>query len=129
MDEPDGAIHIFGYPETVFPPTDFHSATLLGEYIYIIGSLGYQGTRQYGTTPVYRLHTETVHMEKLEISGAPPGWVSEHRAVLEGPDQIRIFGGQIITADADGREIYSDNTTSFVLHTKNLVWRLAGNAA
>ena len=27
--EPDGTIRIFGYPEAVFPPTDFHTATLV----------------------------------------------------------------------------------------------------
>ncbi|MEJ1933357.1 ankyrin repeat domain-containing protein, partial [Nostoc sp. NIES-2111] len=30
----NGTFQIFGYPEDVFPPTDFHSATLVEEYIY-----------------------------------------------------------------------------------------------
>ncbi len=37
---PDGRIEILGYPEDVFPPTDFHSATLVGERLVLIGSLG-----------------------------------------------------------------------------------------
>src|SRR6185312_15079372 len=74
----DGGIRIFGYPESVFPPTDFHTATLIGEYIYLIGSLGYSGHRRYGTTPVYRLHTGTFKIEPLETTGAAPGWLYEH---------------------------------------------------
>ncbi|MDO5769545.1 MAG: hypothetical protein Q4P13_08575, partial [Psychrobacter sp.] len=31
---PDGHIEIYGYPRAVFPPTDFHTATLVGDYIY-----------------------------------------------------------------------------------------------
>jgi hypothetical protein len=27
---------VYGYPESVFPPTDFHTATLVGEFIYVI---------------------------------------------------------------------------------------------
>src|SRR5439155_18625462 len=34
--ETGGMIHIFGYPESVFPATDFHTATLVGEQIFLI---------------------------------------------------------------------------------------------
>src|SRR5215213_4761385 len=37
---PDGAIEIFGYPRDAFPPTDFHSATLVDDRVVIVGSLG-----------------------------------------------------------------------------------------
>jgi hypothetical protein len=36
----DGTFQILGYPRHVFPPTDFHTATLVGGDIYIIGGLG-----------------------------------------------------------------------------------------
>ena len=49
---PNGEIQIFGYPEAVFPPADFHTATLVGEYLYIVGSLGYYGQGIFGVTPV-----------------------------------------------------------------------------
>jgi len=45
---PDGSIAIYGYPESVFPPTDFHTATLVGNVIYLIGSLAYPAGRRYG---------------------------------------------------------------------------------
>jgi hypothetical protein len=38
---PDGTIAIYGYPRQDFPPTDFHTSTLVDDAIYVIGSLGY----------------------------------------------------------------------------------------
>jgi ankyrin repeat protein len=60
----EGKVIVYGYPESVFPPTDFHTATLVGDSIYLIGSLGYPGARQYGETPVYRLDTTTFELLK-----------------------------------------------------------------
>src|SRR5207253_1603305 len=36
-----GGFEILSYPETVFPPTDFHTATRVDDSLYIIGCLGY----------------------------------------------------------------------------------------
>src|SRR5260370_15017855 len=36
---PDGGIDIFGYPRDVFPPTDFHTATLIRNRFIVIVSL------------------------------------------------------------------------------------------
>jgi ankyrin repeat protein len=121
--EPDGRIHIFGYPESIFPPTDFHTATLIDEYIYIIGSLGYHGTRQYGKTPVYRLDTKTFRIEPVIAGGTAPGWIYGHRAIPVAPDEICILGGKIVTWDGHG-ELHKNNDKSFVLDIKRLVWRV-----
>jgi hypothetical protein len=43
-------LEIFGYTTDVFPPTDFHSATLLSNQIVIVGNLGYPKERRAGTT-------------------------------------------------------------------------------
>lgn len=43
--EPDGKITIYGYSKEVFPPTDFHTATLVQGAIVLIGSLGYMEER------------------------------------------------------------------------------------
>ena len=45
---PDGKTRIFCYPEKVFRPTDFHTATLVDDEIYILGSLGYPQDRLDG---------------------------------------------------------------------------------
>ena len=44
----DGSVEIYGYPKDVFPPTDFHTATLLGDSVIVIGRLGYMGMRHPG---------------------------------------------------------------------------------
>jgi ankyrin repeat protein len=119
---PEGSVIIYGYPKSVFRPTDFHTATLVGNSIYLIGSLGYPGTRQYGETPVYRLDTTTFQIEKVETSGNKPGWIYKHRAILLSPIEIQVFGGEILSW-ADDNEIHSNNTKAFFLDTAQRIWR------
>jgi ankyrin repeat protein len=119
--EPGGAIHIFGYPEAVFPPTDFHSATLLGLHIYLIGSLGYMGQRRHGATPVYRLDTDTFKIEEIILGGDKPGWIFSHTAVSLSSHEISISGGTVVTWDGE-QEIHAANERSFILDIERAVW-------
>jgi hypothetical protein len=121
----DGSIAILGYPESVFPPTDFHTATLIDGAIYVIGSLGYEGTRRYGQTPLHRLDVGTFRMERLDATGEAPGWIYEHRAVRVGRSEIRVWGGKIVTPEDDD-EAHTDNAATFVLDVERLVWRREG---
>ncbi len=98
--EADGGFHIFGYPREVFPPTEFHSATCFGNWVYIIGCIGYPEQRIAGFTPVYRLNIENFSIQRVETSGENPGWIYRHKAVLRG-DEIHISGGQVWTQSAD----------------------------
>jgi ankyrin repeat protein len=122
---PDGSIAIFGYPEHVFPPTDFHTATWLDGAIYVIGSLGYAGSRRYGETPIHRLDLATLRMEALNAGGEAPGWIFEHRAVRSGPSDIRISGGKVATRPGS-KEEQTANTEAFVLDVGRLIWRREG---
>jgi ankyrin repeat protein len=119
--ELDGKIRVFAYPSNVFPPTDFHTATLLGGFIYLIGSLGYKGKRDYGKTPVYRLDTATYKIVKLETRGDEPGWIYEHRALVASSGEITITGGKILTW-TDGAEAQAENTRTYRFHTGTLKW-------
>ncbi len=119
---PDGAITIFGYPEADFPPTDFHTATLIGDHLWVIGSLGYQGTRRYGETPVYRFDLRTFAVERLQPVGEAPGWIYKHRADRAGQSEIRLRGGTVVTAGGEG-EVHTASTGAFVLDTAALRWR------
>jgi hypothetical protein len=101
---PDGSIAIYGYPQDVFPPTDFHSATLLGDVIWLIGSLGYHGTRRAGFTPVYTLDTRTLRIDAVATHGDAPGWVYRHRAILHNDSEIRIRGGYVHDGDESQRD-------------------------
>ena len=120
--EQDGSIAVYGYPESVFPPTDFHTATLMGEYIYVIGSAGYREQRQYEQTLVYRLHIHTLRMERLDTQGDTPGSIYKHRALAISPHEIRVWGGKTITQD-DEKEKHDDNHKTFVLDVEKLAWR------
>jgi ankyrin repeat protein len=119
---PDGRIDIYCYPEDVFAPTDSHSATLVGDSIYLIAGCGYRGARRFGETPVYRLDTGTLQIHCVETSGEQPGWISNHRAVLASPHEIRVWGGKI-SAEAAGKESYEDNPFSSVLDITTSQWR------
>ena len=119
---PDGRIDILGYPREVFPPTDFHTATLIGRHMYVIGSLGYEGERQHGKTQVFQLDIETLRLERLELAGEAPGWISRHRAEQTGPHEIRLTGGFVVTC-REGKDDGADNNRSFVLDLARGLWR------
>ncbi|WAS94572.1 hypothetical protein [Nannocystis punicea] len=79
---PDGRVEIFGYPREVFPPTDFHSATLVGDRLILIGSIGYAGERRPGHTQVLALDLATFAIATIPTGGTPPGWICRHTATL-----------------------------------------------
>lgn len=116
----DGSFDIYGYPRDVFPPTDFHSATLVGNVIYIVGNLGYMGERRYGTTQVYRLDVNTLAIEPVETFGASPGWIGHHRARLI-ENGIEVTGGKVCVHE-DGKETYKDNHDRYVFNICSMTW-------
>ena len=118
----DGSFDIYGYPKEIFPPTDCHTATLVGRYIYLIGSIGYRGERRYGDTPVYRLDIESFEIEELKTSGEKPGWIHGHKATLSGESDIRIVGGRVCVL-GEGKEQTSDNRCEYSLNLGSLQWR------
>ena len=79
---PNGAIDIYGYPRDVFPPTDFHSATLAGDKIVLIGSLGYDAERRPDATQVLILDLVDFSVRLVESGGELPGWIHGHEATL-----------------------------------------------
>ena len=121
--EPDGTITIWAYPESVFPPTDFHTATLMGQFIYMIGNLGYRATRRYGQTQVLRLDLRSMQIEPLETSGESPGWIYKHRAVAINSHSIRVSGGKLVVVEHDGRESHEENIGVFVFDVDQRRWR------
>ncbi|WP_334186874.1 ankyrin repeat domain-containing protein [Noviherbaspirillum sp.] len=118
---PDGEIAIYGYPEADFPPTDFHSATLVGNCIYLIGSLGYYGRRRYGSTPVYRLDTTDFHIREMHVAGDRPGWIYRHVARKTADNRIRVSGGIVLDRKSDV-ETQVDNTRVFELDIARMCW-------
>ena len=82
-------ITIYGYPEHIFPPIDFHTATYVShnnddEFIYIIGGLGYIDSDLRKETHVYRLRLSDFSIERIETKGnGPIGCTYNHHAKLE----------------------------------------------
>jgi hypothetical protein len=116
-----GTVSIYGFPEAEFPPTDFHSATLVGQEIFIIGRLGYPSSRSLDSTPVYKLLLESMVVEKVETRGDSPGWIYGHTASL-GADgaTITLAAGERWTGN--GRAARK-NIDSWSFDTRTGEWR------
>lgn len=118
---PEGEIEIYGYPIEVFPPTDFHSATVVGEEIIVVGCLGNMNDRRPGFTPVYSLNTKNYRVSGLATSGAAPGWIFEHTAELSANQLIRIRGGQWVEL-RNGKQRFKRNNEEFSFDTSTRAW-------
>lgn len=93
---PDGSIAILGYPTDIFPPTDFHSATLLEDEILIIGGLRHPGDRDPRETLVFRLWLSDFSMHRVVTQGEAPPWLYGHQAELDPQGKkILCSGGQV----------------------------------
>lgn len=117
-----GGMDIYGYPREVFPPTDFHTATLVGDSIYVIGNLGYVEDRRPGTTPVFKLSTKSWAMTPVQTFGENPGWIGRHCAKLISADEIEITGGRLDSASDEE----SEQAACYRLNVTTGVWRRVG---
>ncbi|BAZ42831.1 ankyrin repeat-containing protein [Calothrix sp. NIES-4101] len=118
----EGEINIYTYPIDIFPPTDFHSATLVDNKIFIVGCLGHLQDRCTQTTRVYCLDCDDFTIEKIETQGKNPGWIYKHDAeFIPEKNCIKIAKGYIFQL-AEGEEIYTENTDIFWLNLSNRQW-------
>ncbi len=115
---PDESVAIYGYPREVFPPTDFHTATLDGDRIWIVGSLGYADGREAGTTQVCRLDLQTFAIEQVATAGDPPGWIHKHEAQLVD-GVILVRGGMVEYPSGTSLE---ENIDEWALDLATLTW-------
>ncbi len=116
---PDKKIEMYTYPKDIFVPTDNHTATLVGESIYIIGNLGYFKERTYGATPVYRLNLNDYSIQKIETLGEMPGLIYRHKASFDGLSTITISDGEIQIA---GDKKPNINYEKFALNLESMSW-------
>jgi hypothetical protein len=123
---PEDQIEIYGYPKEVFPPTDFHTASLLNGRIIIVGGLGYMNERHPGHTPVYSLDLSGYRMSEIKTSGEMPGWISEHDCALGLDGTVTIRRGKVIEVKG-GKQQYRRNVEDYALDTRSGVWRRLTN--
>jgi ankyrin repeat protein len=116
-----GKFQIMGYPKDVFPPIDFHSATHVDGFIYIVGGLGYQGSRKFSVTPIFRLNCKSWKIEVVQSSGDTLGWIYEHKAHVVTPGVLMVSGGKICT-EIDGEEQHIENKDEFSLDLSHMTW-------
>ncbi|KAJ3032369.1 hypothetical protein HDV00_007580 [Rhizophlyctis rosea] len=108
--KPDGQIHLFHYPIKDFPPTDFHTASLIDDTIYIIGSMGYINSASESNTrrkaQVCVLDLCTMSIRTIKTAGDDPGWISEHTAVVttERNIVVTVREGKFCTSMQGGCE-------------------------
>jgi hypothetical protein len=119
VEHPDGRLEFLLYPKDIFPPTDFHSATLIGRSIFLIGSIGYRDMRKIGETQVFKLDTETLQIERVATTGENPGWIGRHTAQRLSDTTIGIANGIVMQTPTDGEK----NTDAFTLDIATLSWR------
>lgn len=119
-----GNFQIYSYPREIFPPTDFHTATLCLDGIYIIGCLGYPDQRRPGFTPVYRLKLDSWKIEPIQTTGEFPGWLHKHRAYF-APERnvICVAGGENSVIANDGTRTLVPNDHQFELDLSQMMWR------
>jgi hypothetical protein len=114
-------VEIYGYAPEVFPPTDFHTATLVNDRIIVIGCLGYQNARRPGHTPVYALDVARFHITEIQTTGENPGWIFKHEAELDPHGTINIRGGEIIQKREDGQQ-YRRSLEDYALDVSSWTW-------
>jgi len=120
---PDGRIEILGFSENVFPPTDFHSASLVNGKIILIGNLGYPEHRKSGETQVLVIDPTTWEIKTQLTTGEEPGWIYEHQATVE-EGAITVQRGKVWTNRDDS---FSGNFDDWRLHLADWRWERLTN--
>jgi len=117
----DGSLEIYTYPKGVFPPTDFHTATILGDEIILVGSLGYSGERYPEKTQVLILDTKSYSIRPRATTGENPGWIHEHNAALsKGENELIVKGGKLFRGL---KQPFSENIDEWSLDLKAWSWK------
>lgn len=115
---PDGRIEILGFPENVFPPTDFHSASLVDGKIILIGNLGYPEQRKSGETQILVIDPTTWEIKKQPSTGESPGWIHDHQATVD-EGSIIVTRGKVWT---DKNTSLTENFDDWRLHLADWRW-------
>lgn len=117
---PDRTVDFYCYKKSDFPPTDFHTATLVDETIVIIGSLGYPDERNWKDTPIYLLSLDNLEIHKVESSGISPGWIHDHHATLsEDKNSIILTKGKVQIGEG---YFLSENIDDWKLNLDDWSW-------
>ncbi len=116
----DGNITILGYPAEVFPPTDFHSATLHAGKLLILGNLGYPSQRVAGQTQLLLISVDDWSVAVQPTTGDGPGWIHEHQAQLQADGRALLVTGGKVHTPPDGALV--ENIDDWQLDLTDWTW-------
>ena len=119
---PGDHVAIYGYPKEIFPPTDFHTATLVNGQIILIGALGYPDDRRPGHTPVYSLNTSNYRITEIQTTGESPGWVFKHQLTADKDGVITLRDGEV-WEPRNGEPRFRRNFDDYSFDTRSGVWQ------
>ena len=119
----DDKVTIYGYPVNIFPPTDYASATLVGNEIWIIGHLGYREHRNEAPTNVFILNIDDWSIRVAECHGNDPGSIWGHCAELSSDGkQLLISSGECHCKLVGLPDQSLINPSLYVLNLENFNW-------
>lgn len=124
--------HIYGYPEAVFPQTDFHTATYIPQLhrILVLGNMSSgevdDALAARGITPVYLLEVGTWRFEKKETHGEGPGIIWQHMAELTD-DGLRVTtaGASVADHEKTKRKVFKEGKSELIEVEPDTVWKLS----
>jgi hypothetical protein len=119
---PEGGMDIWCYPRSEFQPTDFHTATLLGDRIIMIGCAGYEQDCQYGSTLVQILDLKSMSVSRVESFGEPPGWLHRHQAILSADGKSIVVKGGVLYPARDNK-VLLENVDDWELNLEDWLWK------
>lgn len=96
-------ITVYGYPASVFPPTDFHESIKIGNDIWIVGALGYDSQERVNrdAIQVCRLDTVTMKITKVHATGDAPRWLWFNH-YMQKQSKCWFEDGDILVVNNDG---------------------------
>lgn len=123
--KPEGEFSVLGYPEAIFPPIHSHSATLVSNYILLIGGLGGPESEPSETTRIQAIRIEKFGLHPWSGVGPGPGAIYGHTAKLsDNKLWIEVSGGFIQSPDGSS----TPNSKRWRLDLDTLYWtELADN--
>jgi len=123
-----GRVWIYFYPSDVFPPTGYHTATLLDEEfgpldsvtngIITVGGSGYSNDRSFWETPVHHLDLNEMGIRTIDTTGDAPGWILDHSTTLVDKTKLLVTGGKIL----DEHDNFNSNPNRFELDLWTRKW-------
>lgn len=109
FDKKDNTLKVYGYPKSVFPPTDFHEAILIDNTIWIIGTLGYQDQHTSNEPiQVCSLNINTFEITKHNCIGEIPRKTSFGNSLNRNSKCELHSSGKIYVKTEDNKEYLFD---------------------